>query len=57
MHLIYKKDYYEDKLKEIDDLFIGYLVPIMDDLNHPLLIYNGKKILMRLLKKIIETKM
>ena len=38
MNLIYKQDYYEDKLKEIDDLFIEYLVPIMDDLDHTALI-------------------
>ena len=29
MHLIYKQDYYEDKLKEIDELFIESIVPIM----------------------------
>ena len=38
MYLIYKQDYYEDKLKEIDDLFIEYLVPIMDDIDHLALI-------------------
>ena len=33
MHLIYKQDYYEDKLKEIDDIFIEYLAPIMENLD------------------------
>ena len=43
MHLIYKQDYYEDKLKEIDELFIEYLVPIMDDIDHPALIEEWKQ--------------
>ena len=35
MHLIYKQDFYKNKKKEIYELFIEYLVPIMDDLDHP----------------------
>ena len=38
IHFIYKQDYYEDKLKEIDDLFIEYRVPTMDDIDRPLLL-------------------
>ena len=38
MHLIYKQDYYKDKLKEIYDLFIHDLVPITDYIGHPALI-------------------
>ena len=34
MHLIYKKYYYEDKQEEINDLFIEYLVPITENLDH-----------------------
>ena len=30
MHLIHKQDFYKYKQKEIDELFIEYLVPIMD---------------------------
>ena len=43
MHLIYKQDYYEDKIKEIDEIFIDYLVPIMDDIDHPALIEERKQ--------------
>ena len=38
MHLIYKQDYYKDKQEEIYDLFIEYLFPIMDDIDHSVLI-------------------
>ena len=38
MHFNYKKDYYEDKLNNIDNLFIEYLVPIMVNIDHPSLI-------------------
>ena len=37
MHLIYKQDFYKDKQKEIDELFIEHLVPIMYDLDNPAL--------------------
>ena len=43
MHLIYKQDYYEDKLNEIYDFIIGYLVPIMDDLDHHSFIEEWKQ--------------
>ena len=43
MHLIYKQDNYEDKLKEIYDLFIDYIVPIIEDLDHPALIEEFKQ--------------
>ena len=38
MYLIYKQDLYKDKQKEIDELFIEYLAPIMDNIDHPALI-------------------
>ena len=38
IYLIYKQDFYKDKQKEIDDLFIEYLVPIMEDHDHHTLI-------------------
>ena len=38
LHLIYKQEFYKDKQKEIYELFIGYLVPVMDDIYHPALI-------------------
>ena len=38
IHLIYKQDFYKDKQKEIYELFIQYLVPVMDNLDHPALI-------------------
>ena len=37
MHLIYKQDLYKNKEKEIDHLFLEYLVPIIDNLYHPTL--------------------
>ena len=43
MHLIYKQDYYEDKIREINEIFIDYLVPIMDDIDHPALIEEWKQ--------------
>ena len=33
--MIYKQDYYEEKLKGKDDLFIEYLVPFIEDLDNP----------------------
>ena len=43
MHLVYKQDYYKDKQKEIYDIFIEYLVPIVDNLDHPSLIEERKQ--------------
>ena len=45
MHLVYKQDLYKDKQKEIDELFIEYLVIIMDDLDHIELVELWKQIL------------
>ena len=42
MHLIYRQDLYKDKQKEINELFIEYLIPIMGDLDHPTLIEEWK---------------
>ena len=38
MHMTYKQDFYKNKEKEIEDLFLEYLVLVMDDLEHPVLI-------------------
>ena len=38
MHMTYKKDLYKTKENEIDDLFLEYLVLIMEDIEHPALI-------------------
>ena len=43
MHMIYKQDFYKNKDKEIDDLFLEYLVTIMDDLDHPTFIEERKQ--------------
>ena len=43
MHLIYKQDFYKYKKREIDELFIEYLVTIMEDLDHPMLIEECKQ--------------
>ena len=43
MYLIYKQDFYIDKQKGIYKLFIEYLVPIMDDIDHPALIEEWKQ--------------
>ena len=36
--MTYNQDFYETKEKEIDDLFLKYLAPIMEDIGHPTLI-------------------
>ena len=38
IHIIYKQDFYNAKEKEINDLFLKYLVPVMEDIEHPKLI-------------------
>ena len=38
MHLLYQKDFYEDKEKEIDELFIEKRFTIMDNIDHLALI-------------------
>ena len=43
MHLINKKDFFKYKQKEIDELFIEYLVPIMGYIDHPALIEEWKQ--------------
>ena len=35
MYLIYKQDLYKGRKKEIGEIFIGYLVPIMENLDRP----------------------
>ena len=42
MHLIYKQELYKD-LKKIDDFFIEYLVPIIDNIDHPTLTEEWKQ--------------
>ena len=41
--MIYKQDLYKKKEKEIDDLFLEYLVPVMEDLDHPALFEERKQ--------------
>ena len=36
--MTYKEDFYKTKEKEIDDLFLGYLVPVMEYIEHIALI-------------------
>ena len=43
INLIYKQGFYKSKWKEIYDLFIEYLVPIMENLDHPALIEEWKQ--------------
>ena len=38
MHMTYMQEFYGPKLKEIDNLFLEYLVTVMKDLEHPALI-------------------
>ena len=38
VHIIYKQDFYKNKEKEIYFLFLKYLVPVMEDLDHLALI-------------------
>ena len=38
MQLLNKQDLYKDKQKEKDELFIEYISPIMDDLDHTALV-------------------
>ena len=43
IHSLYQQDLYEDKQKEIDNLFIEYIFPIMGNLDHPALIKELKQ--------------
>ena len=43
MHIIYKLGFYKNKWKEIDNLFLEYLVIIVEDLDHPTLIEEWKQ--------------
>ena len=38
IHIIYKQQFNKEKQKEINNLFLEYLVPIMENLDHPELI-------------------
>ena len=38
MYMTYKQDFYKNKYKEIDDLFLEYLAPVTEDIEHPALI-------------------
>ena len=44
MSFIYKQNYDEDKLDKIDNIFIAYIVPVMNNMNHPALIEGWKQI-------------
>ena len=41
--MIDKQDFHKNKEKEIDYLFLGYLIPVMEDLGHPALIEEFKQ--------------
>ena len=41
--MIYKQDFYKNKEKEIDNFYLEYLVPVMDDLDHPEFIEEWKQ--------------
>ena len=43
MHMTYKQDLYKDKQKEIYNLFLEYLVPVMDNIDHPASIEEQKQ--------------
>ena len=43
MHMIYNKDFYKNKDKEIHESFIEYLVNNLVDLDHPVLIEERKQ--------------
>ena len=43
IHLIYRQELFKNKQKEIDELLIDYLVPIMGDLDHTVLIEEWKQ--------------
>ena len=38
MHMTHKQDFYKTKEKEIDDLFLESLVPVVGDIYYPSLI-------------------
>ena len=38
IHMTYKQDFNKTKEKEIDDFFLEYLVPVMEDVEYPALI-------------------
>ena len=38
MHMTYKQDFYKTKQSEIDDMFLKYLILVMKDLEHHVLI-------------------
>ena len=42
LHLTYKKNFYNDKQKEIDELFDKYHMPLINNLDHPALIEEQK---------------
>ena len=44
MHSICKQDFYKDKQKKIDNLFIKYHIPIMDYLDHTAMIKEWKQL-------------
>ena len=42
--MIYKKNFYHDKEDEIDEIFYGYHIPLLNDIDHTVLIEERKKI-------------
>ena len=43
LHFIYKKNFYHDKEDEIDEIFYGYHIPLLNDIDHTVLIEERKK--------------
>ena len=57
MHMIKKQDLYKNKEKEIYDLFLEYLVTVMENIDHPALIEEWKRNLDTAAYDKIHTKM
>ena len=55
--MTYKQDFYKNKEKEIYDLFPEYLVPVMENLEHPELIEEWRQNIYAASYEKIYTKM
>ena len=43
LHLIYKQNFYHDKIDEINTIFYEYHIPLLNNLDHPALIEEWKR--------------
>ena len=57
LRLIYKKNLYNDKQKEIDELFGKYHIPLLNDPGHPAFIEEWKQNIDSAYYEKIKTKM